>query len=204
MSPLRFCLLGYLSGSVLYARVFSRLMHKPQVLESSKDHNPGTANAFQLGGFWCGLLTLVCDLAKGFVPVFLFTRSIPMMPSASWWLAAVLAAPALGHIFPVYYRFHGGKGIAVTFGCLLGLFPMWEPFAILAAVFIFFSVGLRITPHYHRTIATYGAVAAALFLLKLPLPICVGFLIISCAVCVRLRLSPEERERPKVNLLWKR
>lgn len=204
MSPLFFCLLGYLSGSVLYARVFSRLMGKPEVLEHSKDHNPGTANAFQLGGFCCGTLTLICDLAKGFVPVFLYARGLPAAPAQPWWLGAVLAAPVLGHTFPVYYRFRGGKGIAVTFGCLLGLLPMWEPFAILAAVFIFFSVGLRITPHYHRTFATYAAVAAALFLLNLPTPVCMGFLAITGAVCLRLRLSPEERERLRVRLLWRR
>lgn len=199
--PLLCCLFGYLSGSVLYARVFTRLLRKPDVVENSRDRNPGAANAFALGGFWCGALTLVFDLLKGFVPVFLCFRSCS---AASWWAAAVLAAPALGHIFPVYRHFRGGKGIAVTFGCLAGLFPMWEPFALLAAVFIFFSAGLRITPHYHRTIATYAAVAAALFLLKMPAPVCVGFLVITGAVCVRLRLSPEARERPRVSLLWKR
>ena len=63
--------LGYLSGSVLYARIFSRLFQKENMLEQSKDHNPGTANAFMYGGFWCGLLTLLFDLGKGFFPVYL-------------------------------------------------------------------------------------------------------------------------------------
>ena len=61
-----FILLGYLSGSVLYARVFARLFGKEEMIENSRDRNPGTANAFMYGGFWCGLLTLICDIhARG-------------------------------------------------------------------------------------------------------------------------------------------
>ena len=67
-----FAVLGYLSGSVLYARVFARLFRKENMLEQSRDQNPGTANAFLYGGFWCGTLTLVFDLLKGFLPVYLF------------------------------------------------------------------------------------------------------------------------------------
>ena len=78
-------------------------------------------------------------------------------PSTAEWLscAFVIAAPVIGHIFPIFFRFRGGKGIAVTFGCLLGLLPSWQPLAWLAAFFIFFSVVVRITPHYYRTLITY-------------------------------------------------
>ena len=51
-----FSLLGYLSGSVLYARVFARVFRKEEMIEKSKDKNPGTANAFLYGGFWCGFV----------------------------------------------------------------------------------------------------------------------------------------------------
>ena len=73
---LLFLVCAYLSGSVLYARVFGRLFGKDVTLGSS-DGNPGTFNAFQNGGFWCGLLTLLGDLAKGFVPVGSATLTIP-------------------------------------------------------------------------------------------------------------------------------
>ena len=148
--------LGYLSGSVLYARIFAGLFHRENMFEQSRDHNPGTANAFMYGGFWCGLLTLVCDLLKGFFPVYLFMlqraagQPDPLLP------ALVLAAPVIGHIFPLFYRFKGGKGIAVTFGCLLGLYPVLHPFFILAFCFIFFSSILKITPHFYRTIFSFA------------------------------------------------
>lgn len=70
MQTAAYILLGYLSGSILYARVFARLCGKEDVIECSRDKNPGTANAFMYGGFLCGLLTLICDIGKSFVPVY--------------------------------------------------------------------------------------------------------------------------------------
>ena len=62
-----YVIIGYLLGSILYARVFEKLFHKENMIEGSKDRNPGTANAFMRGGFWCGVLTLCCDMGKGFI-----------------------------------------------------------------------------------------------------------------------------------------
>ena len=133
-------LFGYLSGSVLYARVFGKIFQKDILCEQSRDQNPGTANAFLYGGFWCGLLTLVFDLAKGFLPVFLFVRIGVPTPLYPLSLSVGIAAPVIGHILPVFYGFKGGKGIAVTFGCLAGLLPMWQPLVLFAGAFLFFSV----------------------------------------------------------------
>ena len=72
-----FALAGYLSGSVLYARVFSVLLRRGDIASQSKDGNPGTANAFLCGGFWCGAPTLCCELLKGFLPVWLYLRRPP-------------------------------------------------------------------------------------------------------------------------------
>ena len=133
-----FILLGYLSGSVLFGRVSASLIQKRDIFEGAKDQNPGTANAFQYGGFWCGILTLIGDLAKGWIPVYLYIAGISDTALMKQGLALVLAAPVFGHIFPLFYGFQGGKGIAVTFGCLLGLLPEWKPAVLLAAFFIFF------------------------------------------------------------------
>ena len=137
MQIIGFILLGYLSGSILYARVFARLFGKEDMILNSKDHNPGTANAFMYAGFWCGLLTLICDIAKGFVPVYLFLSAAGASRPGVLATSLVMAAPVIGHAFPVFYGFHGGKGIAVTFGSLLGFFPSLKPALILAAFFIF-------------------------------------------------------------------
>lgn len=194
-----FFVFAYLSGSVLYARVFGRLLGK-DVTQDSPDGNPGTFNAFQCGGFWCGVLTLLGDLVKGFAPVFLYTRG----PVTDLGLALVLAAPVLGHILPVFYHFHGGKGIAATFGCLLGLLPAWRPVGVLIVCFLFFSLILQITPHYHRTLWTYACACVLLWCQPVGRPIQAGFLLIAAMVFLRLHWSREEKEKCEVKLLWMR
>lgn len=202
MQDIFFILAGYLAGSVLYARVFARLFKIENFTEVSPDHNPGTANAFRYGGFRCGVLTLVCDLLKGFLPVFLYMKYI--RPEAGLFLCLVMAAPVIGHAFPVFFHFQGGKGIAASFGCLLGLLPVWQPLALLALFFIFFSVIFRITSHYHRTFITYLCTLVSLFLLKGSRAIAVGFLLISSAVIFKLLTSKEDKEQMEVKLLWTR
>lgn len=195
-----YALVGYLSGSVLYAQWFVRLFTGRNLMEISDDHNPGTANAFRYGGFWCGVLTLVCDLLKGYIPVHLFLASPYREPGT---LALVMAAPVIGHAFSAFHRFRGGKGIAVTFGCLLGLLPVWQPFAALAAFFLLFSVVLKISPNYYRTLATYICSLAGIpFVTKDP-EVGVGFWLISFAVLWRMLTSKEKKEQPEVKPLWK-
>lgn len=117
-----------------------------------------------------------------------------------------MTAPVLGHILPVFYCFQGGKGIAVTFGCLLGLLPAIKPVAIFAAFFLLFSLCLQITPHYYRTLVTYFCTLAALYLTSGATAVCVGFLLITGLVFGRLLTSQEEKEKMnvKVKLLWRR
>lgn len=202
METIRFIVAGYVSGSILYARLFARLFKKDDLFAKSRDGNPGTANAFLYGGFWCGLFTLVCDVLKGFLPVFLYMTHC--RPPMGEWLpgALVLAAPVVGHGFSMFHRFRGGKGIAVTFGCLLGLLPIWQPVAWLAAFFIFFSVVVRVTPHYYRTLIAYACTFVCLFFTARWTAVWAGFLIIFAVVSVKLLSSGEEKEKVGVSALW--
>lgn len=194
-------LLAYLSGSVLFANVMGDLCGKREMYRLSPDQNPGVANAYKFGGFWCGTAALVGDLGKGFLPVYFFLR----VPDFQQWAVPMLiAAPVIGHILPVFYRFHGGKGIAVTFGCLLGLFPYLKPVIALALFFILFSTGLKISPHFFRTIAAYLFSMAAMVLTGVAPAVCFAFLIITGAVCVRMHMSKEERGKMEVKPLWMR
>lgn len=195
-------LTGYLSGSVLYAPFFARLFGKERMLEKSKDQNPGTANAFMYGGFWCGVLTLVFDLLKGFLPVFLWMTH--GFQTDAFTAALIIAAPVLGHIFPLFHHFRGGKGIATTFGCLLGLMPQWKPVILFAAFFIFYSTILRVSSHFHRTVITYICTLICMIRFINETEIWLGFLLITVAVLVRMLLSREEKSRLEVKLLWMR
>lgn len=198
-----FILLGYLSGSVLFARLAVRLFDKPEVLGKSPDGNPGAANAFTYGGFWCGLFVLLGDLAKGFVPVWCWAHSGMSAPSEVW-TALILAAPVVGHAFPIFYRFRGGKGIAVTFGCLLGLIPNWIPAVTLALFFLFFSLVVRISPHLYRTVVTYLCAAVCLAVGRSEQSVILGFCLMTAVVLLRLHKSVEVRSKPEVKLPWTR
>ena len=199
MHTLQFVLLGYLSGSVLFARLFARLHGvEEKMLAESPDHNPGAFNAYTYGGFLCGTATVLADLLKGILPVWLYLKTGG--DPGSMGLALVLAAPVLGHVFPVFYHFQGGKGIAVTFGCLLGLVPMWKPVLVFAGVFLFYSLVVKISPNFYRTLFAYVTAAVCMAALGAAKPVTAGFLLITTVTSVRLHRSTEPREALGVKL----
>ncbi len=194
---------GYFLGSILFANIFGNLISHKNIVSESSDHNPGTVNAFKYGGFWCGILTLYMDLMKGFLPVFLYIKFSDNQNLIG--TALVLSAPVIGHIFPVFHKFKGGKGIAASFGCLLGLIPMfgWGPVLCLALAFIMFSFVICITPNYYKTMFSYLGALCLMFIFVNDNGVLLGFGIISMSVMLRLLLSKEEKEEFKMRLLWK-
>ena len=134
LTGLFFAVSGYLLGSILFASIISKLFHK-DIISKSPDKNYGTANAFRYGGVLCGALTLLCDMGKGFLPVFIYMHT--ENPSEVM-LPIVLVAPVIGHILPVFSKFKGGKAIAVTFGSLAGMWPNWTTVLTLCFFFILF------------------------------------------------------------------
>ena len=105
---------AYLLGSVSFAVVVSKLMRLPDP-RSYGSKNPGATNVLRSGSKAAAILTLVGDAAKGWLAVWLAFQYAPE--------AAPYAALAvfLGHLFPLYHRFHGGKGVATAAGVLLGI-----------------------------------------------------------------------------------
>ena len=195
-----FIIFGYLLGSILFGRISAVLFHHKDFMEKSPDKNPGTANAFLYGGFFCGIFTLLGDILKGFLPVYFYLNYV--QEPYNYTLSLVLAAPVIGHIFPLFYKFKGGKGIAASFGCLLALIPHWQPLAIFALVFIFFSTILKISPNYYRTIWAYIVSLIIMFIIEDSAFVVMGFAIIVTATMLKLRASDEEKDKVKVSLLW--
>lgn len=186
---------GYLLGSILFGKIFLKLLKDKDIRKESSDGNPGTFNAFAEGGMLCGVLTLLCDLGKGALPVFLYLKLNGQEPLGIT-LAFVMLAPVLGHAFPVYTGFKGGgKAIAVSFGVLLGFFPYLIP-ALIPAVFYLLYSALKVQPHSKRSILTFScSIAAALFLLK-ESAIKLGMTFISSVVVAR-HISSEKLCREK-------
>ncbi len=115
---------AYLLGSIPFGLLFSKLLARRDPREVGSG-NIGATNAMRAGGPLVGGLTLAADVGKGALPVWLALR---------WGLgeegaAAVALAAFLGHVFPVWLRFRGGKGVATMFGVVLP----WMPAAALIA-----------------------------------------------------------------------
>lgn len=192
-------LMGYISGSILYAKVWDRVFKRKDITVESRDGNPGTANAFMYGGFRCGVITLICELLKGFIPVFI---CMCLGKNDMIGLSMVIASPVIGHAFPVFFGFKGGKGIAVTFGSLLGMAPHIQPALIMAFFFIMFSLIIRITPHFWRTVWTYICSFIIILISREIMAVKIGYCMITAVVEYKMFNSDEERDRMKVGILW--
>ncbi|MHB1528038.1 MAG: glycerol-3-phosphate 1-O-acyltransferase PlsY [Acidiferrobacteraceae bacterium] len=107
---------AYLVGSVSSAVVVSRAMMLPDPRHSGSG-NPGATNVLRLGGRKAAGWTLAGDIAKGALPVIVARAAGLSAP----WLAATVLLAFLGHLFPVFFGFKGGKGVATAFGALTAL-----------------------------------------------------------------------------------
>jgi glycerol-3-phosphate acyltransferase PlsY len=105
---------AYLLGSISFGIVVSRLAGLPDP-RTYGSKNPGATNVLRTGKRAMAALTLVGDAAKGFVAVWI------ALVLAPWAAAYAGVAAFLGHLYPVFHRFQGGKGVATAAGVLLGL-----------------------------------------------------------------------------------
>lgn len=109
---------AYLIGSVSFAVLVSRAMRLPDPREYGSG-NPGATNVLRSGRKSAAVLTLLGDSAKGWLAVFGVEQWFAEGPESAMALAAV--AVILGHMYPVFHRFKGGKGVATALGVLLAL-----------------------------------------------------------------------------------
>ena len=119
MASWLFVVAAYLIGSVSFAVVVSKLFGLPDP-HSYGSGNPGATNVLRTGNKAAAALTLLGDGAKGWLAVFLAQRFGPQAGVEPWTLAAVALAVFVGHLFPVFHNFHGGKGVATAAGIMLG------------------------------------------------------------------------------------
>jgi len=108
---------GYLFGSISTAVLTCRLMGLPDP-RTEGSRNPGATNVLRLGGKKAAFLTLTGDMLKGLVPV-LIAQALHASPLI---LSATALAAFLGHLYPVFFGFQGGKGVATALGVILGLY----------------------------------------------------------------------------------
>lgn len=138
-------ILAYLLGSVSAAIIVCRLMGLPDP-RTDGSGNPGTTNVLRLGGKPAALLTLTGDMLKGVIPV-LIGRELGMDDML---LSAIGFAAFLGHLYPIFFRFEGGKGVATALGVLLALH--WQ---VGMLVIVLWIAGFALT-----RISSVGAITA--------------------------------------------
>ena len=131
---------AYLIGSINFAVIFTKVFKHTDIREHGSG-NAGTTNAMRVGGFLPGMLTFIFDALKGFVACLLGKLSFDYVaPEIDAWWAVPLAgayicgvACIIGHVFPLFFKFRGGKGVATC----VGIFAVCCPVAIVAGLVVF-------------------------------------------------------------------
>ncbi len=112
---LLYILAAYLLGAISTAIITCKLMGLPDP-RTVGSKNPGATNVLRHGGKKAAIITLLGDMMKGFLPVFV----VSLIQDNNTVIALCGVAAFLGHVYPVYFKFKGGKGVATFFGALLG------------------------------------------------------------------------------------
>lgn len=127
-------LFSYLIGAIPFGLLFSRMVGKDVREEGSG--NIGATNVNRILGKKLGILTLLCDVAKGFFPVYVASLFLPESANIELFIGLCGLAAVLGHMFSVYIGFQGGKGVATA----LGVFLFFSPISIAVALVVFVAV----------------------------------------------------------------
>lgn len=113
-------IVAYFLGSISFAMIVSRLFGLPDP-RTYGSNNPGATNVLRSGNKLAAALTLLGDALKGWLAVALASRAAPLLGLGEAAMAIAASFVFLGHLFPVFYQFKGGKGVATALGVLLAL-----------------------------------------------------------------------------------
>ena len=119
---------AYLIGAIPFGVVVGKLFYGVDVRKHGSG-NVGTTNVFRVLGKKAGVVVLVCDMLKGFIPAFIAAQFFN-----PWAAIFIAAAPVIGHIYSIFLKGRGGKGIATGAGVVLALVPL--AFVIIFATWI--------------------------------------------------------------------
>jgi len=148
LSPVLFILLSYLMGAIPTSHWVGRGIYGIDLRQHGSG-NLGATNVYRVLGWKAALPVMLVDIGKGFVPAWIF----PRLDDAAWtWALAYGTAAVLGHVYSVWVRFKGGKGVATSGGVLLGLAP-W-------GVLVGFAVWALVV--FTTRIVSLGSILAAL------------------------------------------
>lgn len=129
---------SYLLGSISAAIITCKLMGLPDP-RTLGSNNPGATNVLRIGGKKAAAITLAGDMLKGLIPVLIAL----LFTTEDLTLALVACAAFLGHLYPVFFAFKGGKGVATAFGAILGI--SWPVALAILLTWLVVAYGLKIS-----------------------------------------------------------
>lgn len=130
--PIIWIVAAYLLGSIAFGILVSKLFGLPDP-RTVGSGNPGATNVLRSGKKMAAALTLLGDAFKGWFPVWLALQSNMLM----WVVAAVGLAVFFGHLYPIYHKFKGGKGVATALGVMLAISPLLGLAALFTWMIVF-------------------------------------------------------------------
>jgi len=156
--PYLFPTFGYLCASLTFALWVTRLVKGVDVRDGGSGHVT-TTNTIRQAGLGWGLLVLILDIGKGFVPTYIAAQ----IGLADWVVALTAGLSVLGHCWPVFAQFRGGMGLATTGGCLLAI----DPLGFVIGLGVLVSLTLLIRHSARAAFFTGILIPVALWLLTL-------------------------------------
>ena len=153
LTTLTAVILSYLIGSISSAIIVCKIMRLPDP-RTQGSRNPGATNVLRYGGKTAALITLFGDVIKGVIPVL----AAKWVGLDSYGLSLVAFAAFIGHLYPVFFGFEGGKGVATAFGCIVAL--SWPVGFALAATWLLMTLLFR----YSSLSAVTAAILAPFYM----------------------------------------
>lgn len=138
LTPVILAVLAYLIGSISSAIITCRIMGLEDP-RNTGSHNPGATNVLRIGGKKAAAITLFGDMLKGFFPVILVSHFY----NDTLLVALVGLSALLGHLFPVFYGFKGGKGVATFYGVILAM--SWQVGLVALAIWLIIAKLMKIS-----------------------------------------------------------
>lgn len=138
-------LIGYLFGSIPTAIWVGKLTRNIDIREHGSG-NAGATNAIRVLGWKLGVFVLIVDIFKGFIPVFFLPQVFPFHAVGGLYVLIIAVFTIVGHIFPLFASFKGGKGVGTAAGAFIAIIPTTAAFAlivfiIMVALFRYVSLG---------------------------------------------------------------
>ncbi len=192
-------LVAYLVGAIPFGVVVGKLFYHVDVREHGSG-NVGTTNVFRVLGKKAGVVVLVCDMLKGYIPAFI--AAYFLRETDPWLVIFIAAAPVVGHMYSVFLKGRGGKGVATGAGVVIALIPLAG--AIIAVVWVL----LILITRYVSLASLVATLLVPVFVVALgdPLPYLIASLLVTVGIFwahrgnIRRLLNGTEN---RVKLPWK-